>query len=494
MTKLNIPYNRKKPGNAKFFGLTHSGFVSLIVDPDENMNSNEFWKITILCFDTTYKDSENLQIFLSAELDQILKLFLKICLKIDLECSPILFEILFRKNLFSVKENLEKLDDRLLLLDIIGTTKKCTVSKILKKKPVILKNKQICNVMSLYYFLDDLVGYGLLVKKLVKKNIGVIINSETDIEYSLSHSGLILLIENILNNTKRTRNELIHDAQGILNDFFILKIQKIMDINDALLPMIFKNNRLEKIRKTCFISYYVLLEWWIQFYFKNYENQTFSAHILGVWTSLNLFKLMQPIYHHRVQTMMNSGNKILEEWLHQKKRLFYFDGQLPKDYLSQVELKFFKDAKSIIPFYPSASTALFIADDIVLSDQKYLHTHFKKSLKEKISANPATKILYPIRKPLEVLLWLNDISNYNEYNAKFDFTIIKRHHSLDYDTIGSIISFHFYTLLNFLCKKEQWNSIFENDDELKKWYTKWNHALTDFSQEHGVGLKSLEIK
>ena len=96
----------------------------------------------------------------------------------------------------------------------------------------------------------------------------------------------------------------------------------------------------------------------------------------------------------------------------------------------------------------------------------------------------STKILYPIRKPLEKILELEDIQSASRHRIDFNYTITQRFDPLEFETVGNVISFHFYTILRWLVGNKKWIKIFQNDKELKAWYQNWMYTLREFTKEN----------
>lgn len=491
LTKVKPLFKRKKSGKKPiFFGLTQKGLKELILDPDEKLTSSNFWDLLFDCYNSDYKKTNGDNVVELSTIDYVMELYMWDAFKISRKRSPILFEILFRNKLIEIHNDESFLKKIIPLLNIIGLYGKITISKLLKNKYV----KQYYNSLSDFdktYFLDEIVDKGLLVKQFNKKNNVAIINVHDDIEYYLSHSGLILVLEDLLKTNKLTKEEFVRDKKGILENDFIKTTDKIAKNYSFMLPMIFDNNRMRKNRKNLRIGYYVQIKWLVDFYFESFDNEHFALSKPKVWSSLNLFKMMKPVYSEKFSEIRCSGEISLEKWAKHEKRFSYFKGQLPGDIYSRDYYEFTQKFSKIIPHHTFANTILHRADDIVLSTQSHVSKYTRSSLKEKNLQYKSSEILWSIRKPLEKLLELDDIFHINERTARFDKTIIERDSSVEFETVGNVMSFHYYTILQFLDENNKLTNAIHDDEELNTWYFDWIDTLKEFAKDNLQNIESL---
>lgn len=466
------------------FGLSKKGLIEVIMDPQKPLSPQEFWNISFTCFNSDYKNENGKQVIPLESMDKIILFYLQQVLKVTREHSPILFNVLFRNKLVKLQNDKNLLAKICPILEVIGLSGKITINEILKKKSTLYKKKNHSNVTELDHFLGELVRIGLLVKEFTKKNYGVIFDIQTDFRYSLSHSGLILLIKYLLDTNELSSEQIILDTKGFLNNSFTQKIETLTEKNSKLLPMMFSNERFKKLRSKVKIGYYVLFEHLITYYFENYTNELYLAPIRTVWTPLAILKMMTTVYQIQLEKMENQAKLYLERWISENNRLSYMKGYLPKDFLSKKDIKLFQDMSKIIPYHPLANSILHLADDIVLSEQSHIDQDTKDALKRKMASYNSTKILYTIRKPLEKILELEDILNASRHRIDFNYTITQRFDPLEFETVGNVISFHFYTILRWLVGNKKWIKIFQNDKELKAWYQNWMYTLREFTKEN----------
>ena len=313
----------------------------------------------------------------------------------------------------------------------------------------------------------------------------------TEYSYHLSHAGLIILIYLKLQENNLTDAEICRDSLDSLNNELVNFIEKISENYYNLLPMIFSKSRLQKIRRRGRIEYSVLFSQLIRFYYEEYFNDIFASHKGGIWSSINVLRSMTPIYKNRFKLMMHSSQKVLENWVTGKNFLSFFEGDLPKDFLPESDLKVILTFSKYVEFHPLANTILSLADDVVLLNQNHISKGTKDAIRTKINQKKYAHILLPITKPLEKMLEIQDISRTSKHTASFDLTIIERHDPIEFQTVGNIISFHFYTILRFLIDENRWNAIMNEDEELKTWYEDSINTLCDFTKENLSNLEKL---
>jgi len=486
---------RKEPGKKPiFFGLTKKGLDVLILDPEKKLLPEDFWKLMWTCYNVQYKSTENETIIDLNSIDEVLISYLKLHTKVNRLFSPILFDIFLDKinsNDLIKQDDLQEMGPFLKYVSINKNPNSTNISKSIKISKDLDEKENLRQVQSM---MTHLTNNGFVIQKYLMKNHGMIITPYIDYHYSLSHVGLLILLRFLLKENKASNEDRVKDSWGQLKNDFTKTFELLSEKNIDLFPMLFGNSRIKKIRKTGKVGYYAMVERLTKFYSDEYQNPIFASHKEEIWTTINLQKLIKPVYHHRLGQVLNAGTKFLENWGFSKENSQYFKGRMPNDIFPKDMLQLLEKASKVLQYNYKGNLILSLAKNVVLCHQDHLDSGVRKGLKEKLGYEKHAKILNPVYKPLEKMLELEDINLFNKYNTKFDFTTIRRRDKIEFQTIGNIISFHFYTMMKFLIKDHLWKEIMEKDPELKNWYEEGLNTLIDFSKENTEQLETMKIK
>jgi hypothetical protein len=321
------------------------------------------------------------------------------------------------------------------------------------------------------------------------------------IKFGISHFGLLLLFEHLINEIQKnnsispTDDELKRSKQGHLTNDFARQINKIIKVQEPLLPLIFE--KWPQIRKLVSYGDYELVAILVAPYVFTLEELSDKKE--RDVALLDMQYKMEDFFYNQLKVLYNSGFQYLYDIAVKNgcvKYLFDYNDYFPSNFLTQLyySRRIGRDIEDIIKhdnfdesqydFINKTSKEYEWLKRLLSIKDPKLQAYRNSYLESSLSRDEFIEFARRYEKPLRKISELYKMTDLSPDSFLLDMEHVKPD-EIELRALANIISFHFYALLKSGVTEDDWRNFFsknDNKDIMKWWYSDWIEAIIKFEQ------------